>query len=163
VIDIESGHVTGITSEPGENRDPAWSPDGGSIVYTKTSGDETDLYVYSIGENSHRRLTHSSTPESEPVYSPSGDMIAYVSSIDGDAEIFEMASDGSAQHVVARLPDQQASPTYSTFDDGSAALWFASHEGGRWRVYYMLGRASPIAALESDGQVRWITFARQSH
>lgn len=45
IVHIDSGTLTRLTSGPGQNWDPEWSPDGRHIVFASTLADGQDLVV----------------------------------------------------------------------------------------------------------------------
>src|SRR5262249_38378589 len=62
---------TQVTDQPGVEGTPTLSPDGKSVVYTKTVGGDTDLYLLRVGGRNAIRLTPDS-PEADlqPAFSP---------------------------------------------------------------------------------------------
>jgi Tol biopolymer transport system component len=57
--------------------DPAWSPDGRSIVLSGQKGGLLDLYVYDLEGGTLRRLTQDPYAELQPAWSPDGARIAF--------------------------------------------------------------------------------------
>jgi Tol biopolymer transport system component len=99
-----------VTDQPGVETTPTLSPDGKSLVYSKTVGTDTDLYVLRIGSRSAVRLTADSPAEDlEPAFSPDGEQIAFRSGRDGGG-IFLMSASGES---VRRLTDFGFSPSWS--------------------------------------------------
>lgn len=63
---LRVGPPTNLTSRPGYDNQPFFTPDGRGFYYTSARGGQTDIYRYDFGAASARRVTD--TPESE--YSP---------------------------------------------------------------------------------------------
>jgi len=101
---------TQVTDQAGVETTPTLSPDGKSLVYAKTVGTDTDLYMLRIGSRTAVRLTTDSpTEDLEPAFSPDGEQIAFRSERDG-AGIFLMTASGES---VRRLTDFGFSPSWS--------------------------------------------------
>lgn len=103
-----------VTDQPGTETAPALSPDGKSVVYAKTTGTDTDLYLLRVGGRNAVRLTPDSPGgDLQPAFSPDGDRIAFRSDRDGGG-VFLMAASGES---VTRLTNFGYSPAWSP--DGS--------------------------------------------
>ena len=99
-----------VTDQPGVETTPSLSPDGKSMVYAKTVGTSTGLYLLRIGSRNPVRLTPDSPGEDlQPVFSPDGEQIAFRSSRDGGG-IFLMSATGES---VTRLTDFGFTPSWS--------------------------------------------------
>jgi serine/threonine protein kinase/Tol biopolymer transport system component len=101
---------TQVTDQPGVETTPSLSPDGKSIVYAKTSGSETALFLSRVGARNAVRL--SAVPpaqDTQPTFSPDGERIAFRSERDGGG-IFLMTASGES---VTRLTDFGYSPSWS--------------------------------------------------
>ena len=98
-----SGKVQ-LTSGTGETfSDPAWSPDGSKIVYSRGTGTTADIYVMNADGSGATKLccTDGSMNES-PTWSPSGSMIAWAVTAPPIAAcptcgIWSMKADGTGQ------------------------------------------------------------------
>jgi Tol biopolymer transport system component/serine/threonine protein kinase len=117
------GTFTRLTSLPGNELDPAPSPDGEFFVYS--GGDASgnyDIYLQRVGGEKAINLTESSAEDDfTPAYSPDGRYIAFRSERDGGG-IFLMGATGES---VRRLTDFGFNPTWSP--DGEE-IAFATHE-----------------------------------
>lgn len=110
IVNVKSGKAQQITDHPiFDEYQPAWSPDGKSIVFVSNhtlepdqNPDHDELFIMSAkGEEIHR-LDIPIGPKSSPTYSPDGKYIAYIGRI-GEGEWYRnnhlwiIPSDGSAE------------------------------------------------------------------
>jgi Tol biopolymer transport system component len=99
-----------VTDQPGVETTPSLSPDGRSLVYAKTVGSDTALYLLRIGGRNAVRLSASAPAHDvEPAFSPDGERIAFRSERDGGG-VFLMTASGES---VTRLTDFGYSPSWS--------------------------------------------------
>ena len=72
--------IVPVTSLPGTESQPYFSPDGKKIVYVwgGENGDNPDLYVQSLDDGSVRRFTTDPADDLSPVWSPDGTRIAWL-------------------------------------------------------------------------------------
>jgi TolB protein len=90
--------------------DPAWSPDGSTLAFSRISTGGFDIYAYTPADDSVTPLTNDPAPEFDPAWSPEGTRIAFVRS----DELWTMAADGSgARRIRASSPRPD---TFGTFD-----------------------------------------------
>ncbi|HEY9226933.1 MAG TPA: hypothetical protein VIP11_09820 [Gemmatimonadaceae bacterium] len=76
---------------------PMFSPNGQSIVYSRSNDDQTDLYLAPVDrpEGGQRLTTQRGFLNSNPVFSPDGRQIVYVTNISGPPELYIMDADGT--------------------------------------------------------------------
>jgi TolB protein len=81
---------------------PTFSPDGQSVVYARSTGDQSDLYVMSIARpDAPRRLTNErGLQNTNPVFSPDSRSVVYVSSAVGHPELYIVDADGTNNRVL---------------------------------------------------------------
>jgi len=85
---------TNLTSDAGDDRYPAWSPDGTRLVFARNE----QLYAMSASGSGASALTDSGAPSdvTSPVFSSDGQSIAFLaSSGDDGTDIFVASADGS--------------------------------------------------------------------
>ena len=110
--------VTQITDLPGEELQPAVSPDGNFIAYSRIEGDEEHIYLQRIGGGNPINLTKDSKSKNRyPAFSPNGDQIAFYSDRDGGG-IYLMGATGES---IRRLTTNGANPSWSP--DGKKILY----------------------------------------
>ena len=104
-----------ITGPEGPDSQPAWSPDGGKIVYVSNQGTPGggttgfELFVRSAdGSGTPRRLTDTPNNVSSraPAWSPAGDRVAYESNADGSYEIYTIDASASAAFGTRRSANE---------------------------------------------------------
>ena len=106
-----------VTDQPGVESTPSLSPDGKSVVYSKTDDAGDGLYVLRVGNRNPVRLAPASKGDDQsPAFSPDGERIAFRSSREGGG-IFLMTASGES---VTRLTDTGFSPSWSP--DGTAIV-----------------------------------------
>jgi len=77
------GTPKNITNDAAYDTDPAWSPDGGLLVYSSDkSGGLLQLWLRDMKTGRERQLTHIATQPISPAFSPDGKRIAYLD-VDG--------------------------------------------------------------------------------
>lgn len=115
-----SGDVN-LSSRPGEDAHPAWSPDGRQIAFTAFQGANVDIFVMAADGSGRKRLTEDPGMDMTPAWSPDGRQIAFFSNRDGNVEIYTMNADGSDQTNLTHDPGEDYEPAWSP-DGGQIAF-----------------------------------------
>jgi Tol biopolymer transport system component/DNA-binding winged helix-turn-helix (wHTH) protein len=121
-------NVVPLTTYPGRESQPAFSPDGNQIafVWSGANDDNTDVYVRLVDGGNWVRLTDDPGDDVNPVWSPDGRTIAfYRSSPDGDG-IFLVPALGGAERKLTGV-------WANRFGFGSHT-WIHWSPDGRWLV-----------------------------
>ena len=116
---------------PGEQ--PAFSPDGNSIVARTCVGSECGLFVMGRDGAGKRRLT-ASADDAMPSWSPTGDRIAFANQTNGNWDIWVVNSDGSGKTRLTQDPEIDAMPVWTS--DGKGIV-YRSTRGGAWNIRAM--------------------------
>ncbi len=89
-----------ITSYPGINGAPAWSPDGTRLALTLSRDGNPEIYIVSLAGKQLTRLTNNAAIDTEPVWSPDGRSLFFTSDRGGGPQIYRLpASGGSAARL----------------------------------------------------------------
>ncbi len=83
ITDSNGANPVAVTSRPGPNLDPSWSPDGTTIAFISTPAGttaQTDYEVYTIPATggSATRITTDSLIDNDPYFSPNGSSLAWL-------------------------------------------------------------------------------------
>src|SRR5678815_4458496 len=81
-------------------QDPAWSPNGSKIAFTRNPHDDdgnVEIYVINADGTGQTNLTNNPALDITAAWSPDGSKLAFVSSRDGNNEIYVMNADGTDQ------------------------------------------------------------------
>jgi Tol biopolymer transport system component len=94
-----------LTSYPGWQRDPAFSPDGKQVAFSwdGEKGDNFDIYVKLVGAESTLRLTTNPASERLPAWSPDGTSIAFYRDLGNHSGLFVVPALGGMQRMVAQM------------------------------------------------------------
>ncbi len=89
----------------GNDRRPAWSPDGQYVVFMRQlEGDNWDLYRVRVADGSEIRLTNNPAQDGLPTISPDGQWVAFASDRSGDGwVIWQVAIDGSREQPLISI------------------------------------------------------------
>lgn len=117
--------------------DPAFTPDGGSVLFTGQSGvTKPEVYTVPITGGTPIDLTNNSEEDREPDACATNGRIAFVSSRTVDNDIYVMDANGANQTDLTNLPEtQQIQPSWSP--DCSHIVYVSNQNGNKYDVYVM--------------------------
>ena len=161
VHDVASGKRRLVANFRGSNSAPAWSPDGRSLAVTLSRDGGSQLYTLDMGSAGAepRRLTQSSSIDTEPVYSPDGKHIYFVSDRGGSPQIYRMPAAGGMPERVTFTGSYNISPALS--GDGR---WIAyiSRVSGSFKLHVMELSTGTVTALTDTSADENPSFAPNS-
>jgi serine/threonine protein kinase/Tol biopolymer transport system component len=99
-----SGRIP-LTSIPGSDFDPDWSPDGKRIVFTSLRDGKKDIYVFTLETGAIVRLTTVAgdiQENSQPSWSPNGNQIVYTVKRVNTYQVWAMSDTGQDNTQIAR-------------------------------------------------------------
>src|SRR5262249_52277723 len=74
---VDGASVIQLTSDPADDAQPVFSPDGKHIAFCSTRGGNWDLYVMDTDGRNVQQLTSTPAQEMHPSFSPDGTRLAY--------------------------------------------------------------------------------------
>jgi Tol biopolymer transport system component/DNA-binding winged helix-turn-helix (wHTH) protein len=95
-----------LTSDPGNEIQPGFSPDGNQVAYAFNDGGKGHYHVYvkAIGSEQAVRLTSAPNDDMSPAWSPDGESIAFIRLGSGsDASVMIVPSSGGSERKLAPL------------------------------------------------------------
>lgn len=140
-MDADGTNVTRITTNPHDDKNPVWSPDGSRLAYTAIPPGcapyQTclfDLFVINADGSGLVQLTNHPRWDGWPRWSPDGTRIAFVSGRDGNNEIYVITADGTGLTRLTDNPKDDIRPSWSP--DGQR-IAFQTNRDGDYEIYVM--------------------------
>ena len=138
VVNVNGSGSTRLTWDPAEEFDPAWSPDGSKIVYSRFTDSRFQLWVIDADGTNTMQLTDADASAFDAAWSPDGRKIAFAR-CRGSCDIYTMNADGSGLHQVTHAPPPgERDPTWSpdglriAFADVDG-IFVVDARGGDWQ------------------------------
>jgi TolB protein len=106
-----------LTSMPGWEDEPKWSPNGNRILFQATVDNRPDLYVINVDGTGLTNVTAfigaEMTDKRHPAWSPDGARIAFTGAVGGQHRIYTIDANGSNLKQITTDPGFDQSPTFS--------------------------------------------------
>jgi Tol biopolymer transport system component len=123
-----------LSRNAARDSDPAWSPDGKKIAFTR----DGEVYVMSSDGTGQTNLSHNAALDWTPAWSPDGTKIVFTSYRAGGGELFVMNADGTG---VVRITNNAFYDRHPKWSPDGSKIAFESYRGGSWE----------IATMDADG------------
>jgi dipeptidyl aminopeptidase/acylaminoacyl peptidase len=143
VMNPDGTGQTNLTNTPDSNEvDPAWSPDGSKIAYTRGE----DIWVMNSDGTGQTNLTDNPEPEFGADWAPDGSKLVFVREVPGQVftaqfDIFTMDADGTDATNITNSDFLEMDPAWSPGGTriAVAAVRFAdeTQSGGDWQIVTM--------------------------
>ncbi|MBI2069396.1 MAG: PD40 domain-containing protein [Elusimicrobia bacterium] len=146
-----------ITSDPQDDDDPAFLPDGSGLIYSTEVGISSqgfpnrDLYLWRKDSGIAESLTQGPHIEKEPAVSPDGKRILFVSDEDGTWDLYELNLEGNKITRRTRVIGGAFSPNYLNGD-----ILFAGFRDGEVHAY-----RGTFDALSSEDKTQVMAVAQK--
>jgi len=175
--------ITQLTSEPGYEGEPTFSPDGETIAYVSDRTGNFDIFLKQVSGGPDVNVTNSPADDVQPAFSPDGKQIAFVSTRESLKDLlyenFGVPATGGGVWVISalggtprRIAESGNFPSWSR--DGSSIVYMGGEDwkkkiyrvpaaGGEAREIPLKleneatrGRFRLFPSLSPDG--RWLLF-----
>lgn len=147
VMNADGSGVRRLTDNQVPDADPAWSPDGSKIAFTRGPADPSswayDLYIMNADGSGIIRLTYDEQYNVDPAWSPDGTKIVFTR---GGSEIYLMNADGSGVANLSNNPvGNDATPAWSP--DGTQIVFASQRNDTDYRLYVVNADGSGVTRL----------------
>lgn len=127
-------HFTAVTSFPGVQAQPVFSPDGRSVAFTSNEDGHYNIYVALLTGGSPAEVTHGPNVKEHPAWSPDGATLAYArlnsSGLRDIWDIWEVpALGGTPRRVVLDAAEPSFTRSGELVYEHDGAVWEASSGG----------------------------------
>jgi TolB protein len=142
VMQPDGSGVRRLASDPANDEDPGWSPDGRRIVFASSRNDRgtgrNQIYIMNADGSGVEQVTRDAGGKFEPDWSPDGTKLAFVGDRGGNFDIYVMNVDGSGVTNLTNSPASESDPAWSpngqgilyTVDARFPELWVMNSSGG---------------------------------
>ena len=156
-LDVVTGATTKLTNSAGfAELQPAWSPDGGRILYVRRArlSGRPDLFVMNSNGRGRTRLTSTPVPERDPSWSPDGTGLVYAArTAPGEPfRIFLARADGSGrEQLTSQKAGSDRAPVWSP--DGTRIAFVSDRVGGFPELYLMNADGTGVKRLTTNALI----------
>ena len=127
LIPTAGGEPKQLTTAPGTNNHPRWSPDGKTVAFVSSRGGSAQVWLLPVEGGEARQLTKLPIDVSGPIWSPRGDRIAFA------AEVYPGTT---PEQTAAKDKEKEASKSkVRTFDHLMIRHWNAWDEGKKSHLF----------------------------
>lgn len=157
---LRTGNRFRVSSEPGINGAPSFSPDGRKLVVTLGGVDgNLDVFVLDINSRRTTRLTTNRAIDTEGTWSPDGRYIYFTSDRSGGPQIYRVSASGGTPERVTYEGSYNARPRLSP--DGKR-LAMVHNDRGNYRIAVMNLDRRDLLVLSGGRQDESPSFAPNS-
>ena len=156
-LDVVTGATTKLTNSAGfAELQPAWSPDGGRILYVRRArlSGRPDLFVMNANGRGRTRLTSTPVPERDPSWSPDGTGLVYAArTAPGEPfRIFVARADGSGrEQLTSQKAGSDTAPVWSP--DGTRIAFVSDRDGGFPELYLMNANGTGVKRMTTNALI----------
>ena len=157
---LRTGNRIKVSSRPGINGAPAFSPDGRKLVLTLGGVDgNLDIHVLDLASRQVTRLTTNRSIDTEGTWAPDGRSIYFTSDRSGGPQVYRVRSDGGSPERVTFEGNYNARPRLSP--DGSK-LALVHLDRGNYRIAVLDLDSRDLLVLSTGRQDESPSFAPNS-
>jgi Tol biopolymer transport system component len=131
-VERGGGDAKRLTTHPGEESFPVFSPDGSQLAFSRQIGGNWDLYVMPAAGGEPRQITFSPRNDYANDWTPDGNTILFMSNLTGVPRLYTIRVGGVLQAELPLLPEA-VSGSFSP--DGKRIAYSPTSAIGDWRFY----------------------------
>ncbi len=156
VADVGGGLAQRLTTSPGIDTDPSFSPDGSKILFESDRSGSQQLYVMEATGANQRRISFGGGWYGSPEWSPDGEKIVFTNRGSDGQRIGVVNADGSDVRLITARPARRiprVGPRAAASSSSSAPIRPAGH--GIYRVALSGGEARPVQIPQPGSDPDW--------
>ena len=158
LMDVDGTNLRRLTTDPGTEGEPAWTPDGSRLIYTATGrGAQPQLHVLRPDGRPPQALTADPGGQHSPTVSAEGRSLAFVSTRDGNQEIYRMPVEGGPARRITRTGQRESQPRFLPNGD---LLYVVERGRGSRLVRLAETEEDPATVLETDEPIGGLAVSR---
>lgn len=148
ICDTDGGNIRKVTDFSHSCVEPAWMPDGKSVVYTRYNASGTDLCETMLNPWRTRRLTSFRGMNVGAAVHPSGNFLAMIMSIDRQVELYVKSFNGRERRRLTNSKAVEASPCWQP---ASSNICYVSDRSGRPSLYLINANGGSAQRIPTVG------------
>lgn len=90
VMDLDSGTARRVTSGPGIDARPTWSPDGRTLAFVRDDTRETSIVLLDLASGTEQVAVAEPGIDLDPAFAPDGRSLFYSSAVAGDLDLWRV-------------------------------------------------------------------------
>lgn len=151
VMKSDGGDPIRLTTAPGRDGGPVWSPDGREIAFYSNRDGDTEIYVMSADGANQRRITRHKGWDWPMGWSRKDGRLLAAGMHDGNLDIYTLRPDGSDIRYLTDSPDDEEHPAYSP--DGNHIIYKTTHGKRHFLVIMNADGSNKKVVAESDTHI----------
>ncbi len=148
-MNLRTRQLSRLTSDPGIDTSPSFSPDGNQIVFTSDRSGSARLYTMRADGSGQRAISRGGGSYTAPAWSPRGDMIAFTKQSGGRFHIGVMKSDGTGERILSSSYFEEG-PSWAP--NGRYIAFARQSPGGDTRLWTVDLSGRVVAQAGYDGR-----------
>ncbi len=127
LVPTAGGEARRLTTAPGADNHPRWSPDGKTIAFVSDRSGSAQVWLLPTDGGEARQLTKLPIDVSGPIWSPKGDKLAFVAEVHPGSGVDETAqkdADKAANKSKVRIYDHLMFRHWQAWDEGKRSHLF---------------------------------------
>jgi len=164
-VPAAGGSPRRLTFTAANEADPALSPDGTRLAYTRDDGGLPRLWLAGADGSGAVRVTDSldyaGAVDASPSWAPGSDRVAFVSTTSGSARLYALTL--ATMHIAPLLPDTAVDVEPAWSPDGQAVAFTSGANGGGRLALLTLATGAVTfltPAASRNGQPAWLPDGR---